>query len=50
VVEDCALAHIAGVTKCAQNAAWIAALPHPANSPDINIIENRWAILKQRIR
>src|SRR6202012_2023770 len=49
VVEDGAPAHRSKVVKLAQTVAGISNLWHPANSPDLNPIENIWDLLKTRI-
>ena len=50
VIEDNAQYHLAGVNREISLAFGVQKLPLPANSPDLNPIENVWHIFKQRLR
>jgi hypothetical protein len=39
-----------GLAKRLKDANWIVNLKHPAQSPDLNLIEAIWNIIKQRLR
>lgn len=50
VVEDGAPVHWRKSTQAARTALKIINFPHPAYSPDLNPIENMWAMVKAKIR
>ncbi len=50
VHQDLAPAHTAKSTKSWLNDHGVGVLDWPANSPDLNPIENLWAIVKRNIR
>jgi len=50
VVEDNAKYHLACPNREISSAFGVQKLPLPANSPDLNPIENVWHIFKQRLR
>jgi hypothetical protein len=47
--QDNASSHTAKLTKLFFASKQLTVLPWPANSPDLNPIENIWAILKQNV-
>lgn len=49
VVEDGARCHTAKVTQEARNVLGIPSLQHPAQSPDLNPIEDMWLDLKTKV-
>jgi transposase len=49
VVEDGARCHTAKVTQEARNVSGITSLQHPAQSPDLNPIEDMWLDLKTKV-
>ncbi len=48
--QDLAPAHTAKSTKSWLNDHVVGALDWPANSPDLNPIENQWGIVKRKMR
>uniref|UniRef100_A0A3B1JZ19 Tc1-like transposase DDE domain-containing protein n=1 Tax=Astyanax mexicanus TaxID=7994 RepID=A0A3B1JZ19_ASTMX len=48
--QDLAPAHAAKSTKDWFTKKQLEVLAWPANSPDLNVIENLWAIVKRKIR
>ncbi len=48
--QDLAPAHIAKGTKSWFNDHGVTVLDWPANSPDLNPIENLWSIVKRKMR
>ena len=49
VIEDNAKYHLAGLNREISSAFGVQKLPLPANSPDLNLIENVWYIFKQQL-
>ena len=50
LMHDRAPSHTARATRALLQANWINPLPWPSLSPDLNLIENIWYVIGQRIR
>ena len=50
VIEDGAPCHTSKETRTYRLEHGIQRIPWPANSPDLNLIENVWALLKHKLR